>query len=213
MGGRAKSPILMTADAVGGVWTYALELARALGDFGIDVAVAAMGRKLSDAERLAAADVPNLELFESGYKLEWMEEPWEDVDRAAEWLLDIASAVAPAIVHLNGYCHGALPWPAPTVIVGHSCVYSWFEAVKQSAPPAVWAEYKRRVARGLAGADRVTAPSAAMLAALEKHYGGFAAAPAIYNGRSAAAFPPCGKVDFIFTAGEQLFFYDKQFKN
>lgn len=36
--------ILMTADTVGGVWTYALELAQALDSRGIQIALATMGR-------------------------------------------------------------------------------------------------------------------------------------------------------------------------
>ena len=28
----------------------------------------------------------------------------------------------PDVVHLNGYTHGALPWRAPVLVVGHSCV-------------------------------------------------------------------------------------------
>jgi glycosyltransferase involved in cell wall biosynthesis len=201
MHAAATSPVLMTADAVGGVWTYAFELARALGDFGIDVALATMGRPLNAHERSAAAAISNIELFESAYRLEWMDDVWDDVDAAAEWLLGIADNVAPAIIHLNGYCHAALLWPAPALVVGHSCVFSWFEAVRRAPPPPIWGEYRRRVARGLAAADSVTAPSGAMLAALKKHYGGFAAAPPIYNGRAAAAFPPGDKEAFVIAAG------------
>ena len=35
--------VLMTADTVGGVWTYAVELARGLADRGVEVALATMG--------------------------------------------------------------------------------------------------------------------------------------------------------------------------
>ncbi len=201
LAGRAPSPIFMTADAIGGVWTYALELARALGGFGVDVALATMGRALSAGEKKTAGAIPNLTVFESAYKLEWMDDPWNDVEAAGEWLLGLSDEIEPAVVHLNGYSHGALPWPAPALVVAHSCVYSWFEAVKRSAPPAEWDEYKRRVSAGLAAADLVTAPSGAMLADLNKHYGGFAAAPPVYNGRSAAHFKPAAKEPFVFTAG------------
>jgi glycogen synthase len=201
MSAAAKSPVLMTADAIGGVWSYALELARALGDFGIDVALATMGRPLNAHERSEAAAISNLDVFESTYKLEWMDDAWDDVDAAAEWLLGLADRVAPAVIHLNGYCHGALLWPAPALVVGHSCVFSWFDAVRREPPPPAWREYRRRVARGLTAADLVTAPSGAMLATLGRHYGAFAAAPPIYNGRAAAAFPPGAKEDFVLSAG------------
>ena len=36
--------ILMTADTIGGVWSYALELAQGLARHGVEVALATMGR-------------------------------------------------------------------------------------------------------------------------------------------------------------------------
>ena len=39
--------VLMTADCVGGVWTYALDLAESLGDFGVEVLLATMGPRPS----------------------------------------------------------------------------------------------------------------------------------------------------------------------
>ena len=40
--------VLMTADAVGGVWTYALDLVRALPE--VEFALATMGRRLSESQ-------------------------------------------------------------------------------------------------------------------------------------------------------------------
>ena len=39
----------------------------------------------------------------------------------------------PDIVHLNNYVHAALPFRAPKLVVGHSCVLSWWRAVKREA--------------------------------------------------------------------------------
>jgi len=72
--------ILMTADTVGGVWTYALELVRGLGESGVEVALATMGSPLTSQQRLAAESIATLEVFESNFKLEWMENPWDDVE-------------------------------------------------------------------------------------------------------------------------------------
>jgi glycosyltransferase involved in cell wall biosynthesis len=104
-------------------------------------------------------------------------------------------------VHLNGYTHGVLPWKSPTLIVGHSCVLSWFAAVKGTAPPADWERYQQEVRRGLHAADLVTAPTEAMLTALRTHYGGFRAAPVVYNGRQMGHLPPLAKQPYILTAG------------
>ncbi len=162
--------VLMTADAVGGVWTYALELCRSLGRAGVDVALATMGPRPSPAQRADALALGNVTLFESDHRLEWMEDPWDDVARAGDWLLAIEREFAPDIVHLNGYAHGALPWRAPCLVVGHSCVLSWWRAVHGVDAPANWDRYREATGRGLRAASLVVAPTAAMLTALAQHY-------------------------------------------
>ena len=191
----------MTADPIGGVWQYALELCRQLGRRDVNVVLATMGRWLDGREQAAIAGLPNVEVLQSAYKLEWMSDPWSDVKAAAGWLLDIEARFHPSLIHLNQYSHGALPWKVPALVVGHSCVYSWFEAVKGSPPGSQWKAYNRAVRLGLKAATLVTAPSRSMLDSLEKHYGSFSAAAPIYNGRSADSFAPGKKQPFIFTAG------------
>lgn len=196
--------LLMTADTVGGVWTYALELACGLAERGIEVALATMGAPLNPLQREKADRVPRLRVFESGFKLEWMEDPWRDVERAGEWLLGLEERIAPDVIHLNGYTHAALAWSAPKIVVGHSCMLSWWEQVRGGTPPEEWDRYRREVAAGLAAADLVIAPTAAMLAALDRHYG-LAVDPlrarVVPNGRDARHFPPGAKERLIFAAG------------
>ncbi|HEX3854120.1 MAG TPA: glycosyltransferase family 4 protein, partial [Polyangiaceae bacterium] len=100
--------VLMTADAVGGVFTYALNLTRELCRRGADVVVACMGPEPSREQRKEAQSVPGLRLEHAPYALEWMDAPWADVDCAGDWLLDIGRSLQADIVHLNGYCHAAL---------------------------------------------------------------------------------------------------------
>ena len=97
--------ILMTADTVGGVWTYALELTRALEPHGVEVQLALMGPPPTSAQRNEAEQIANLSLFKSDYKLEWMSDCWSDVKRAGEWLLHLATRLCPDVIHLNGYAH------------------------------------------------------------------------------------------------------------
>ncbi len=194
--------MLMTADTVGGVWPYALDLARALGRFGVEVHLAAMGGLLSDDQQRHAAAVPNLTVFESAYKLEWMIEPWADVAAAGQWLLELERRVRPDIIHVNGYAHAALPWNAPVLAVGHSCVLSWWSAVKNEPAPAAWDRYRQEVARGLAAAALVVSPTHAMLAALRQNYpGAIQSARVIPNGRDPALFRPDFKTAFVLAAG------------
>jgi glycosyltransferase involved in cell wall biosynthesis len=191
----------MTADTVGGVFTYALELLRGLSAAGVEVALATMGAPPSDAQRAALAQLRNVELFESEWKLEWMDDPWDDVQRAGEWLLEIEAETAPDVVHLNGYVHAALDWYAPCVVVAHSCALSWWDAVRHAPLPDTLATYRQQVRRGLRAANAVVTPSHAMLAALEQHYGTLDNARVIANAIDGRAFAPGAKLPYVFAAG------------
>ncbi|HEX2250476.1 MAG TPA: glycosyltransferase family 4 protein, partial [Gemmatimonadales bacterium] len=161
----------MSADTVGGVWTYSIELARALGEQGIEVALATMGGFASPEQRNEARTVATLELYESQYRLPWMDQPWEDVDQAGDWLLKLASHVHPDVIHLNEPVHGSLAWPAPTLAVAHSCVLSWWQSVLGNPAPEQWNSYREKMTAGLNGVDQVVAPSAWMLENVCKFYG------------------------------------------
>jgi glycosyltransferase involved in cell wall biosynthesis len=99
-----------------------------------------------------------------------MSDPWTDVERAGSWLLSLARVVRPDVVHLNGYAHAKLPWPVPVVVVAHSCVRTWWKAVRCEEAPAEWERYTREVAQGLAAATVVVAPTAAMSTAIHDEY-------------------------------------------
>ncbi len=188
----------MTADTVGGVWTYALDLIRELP---AEVTLATMGPPPRADQRAEAAAIPNLRLVESRFKLEWMEQPWDDVARAGEWLLEIDARFHPDLVHLNGYTHAALPWPVPVVVVAHSCVLSWWKAVHGIDAPAPWDRYRAEVAQGLAAADAVVCPTAAMLHTLSENYPDCGGARVIPNGRNSTGRAPDLKGEFVFAAG------------
>lgn len=180
---NGPSHVLMTADTVGGVWIYALELAGSLARRGVETVLATMGAPLREDQWEEARRVPGLRVVESAYRLEWMDEPWDDVRRAGEWLLALAEEHRPDVVHLNSYCFGALEWGAPTVVVGHSCVLSWWEAVKGEPAPPCYDRYREAVAAGLARAGAVVAPTRAMLRELEHLYGPLPLPRVVPNGR------------------------------
>jgi glycogen synthase len=193
--------ILMTADTVGGVWNYSLELAKALGEHGVEISLATMGARISPQQRSEAAKIDNLRIYESNFKLEWMPEPWDDLEKAGDWLLDLESVLQPDVVHLNGYCHGMLPWKSPKVVVCHSCVLSWWEAVRSEPAPMDWIRYEDEVAQGFQGADCVVAPTQAMLDCATKHYGQPKRGKVIYNARDPKNFNVGEKERFIFAVG------------
>src|SRR5215208_931917 len=196
----APLKVLMTADTVGGVWTYAIDLARALGDEGIQVALATMGGMASREQRREAASIARLEFYESEYRLPWMAQPWADVKAAAKWLLDIAAQVAPDLVHLNEPVHASAEWNVPVISVAHSCVLSWWQAVWNTSAPAAWNRYQQEMREGLSNADAVVAPSAWMLQQLRRYYG-IRDGRVIANGRQPSSFEAGIKAPVIFAAG------------
>ncbi|MCC6586267.1 MAG: glycosyltransferase family 4 protein [Bryobacterales bacterium] len=191
----------MTADTVGGVFTYAVELARALAPHGVTVLLATMGRRLDGAQRRQARQAGNVTVIESTYKLEWMDDAWADVEAAGEWLLRLEAAHKPDVIHVNGYAHGALGWRAPVVAVGHSCVLSWWRAVKHTEAPPEWDGYRNKAARGLQAADVVVAPTRAMLGELQRYYGPLTETQVIPNGVARGLYTPRPKRDYILSAG------------
>jgi len=156
--------VLISTDTVGGVLTYTTELAAALEAAGDEVVVATMGPPLRRAQREA---LPS-RLYESRFGLEWMEDPWEEVETAGRWLLELEEDERPDVVHLCSYAHGALPFRAPKVLVAHSCVLSWWRTVHGTEAPASWSRYREQMSAGLRGADAIVAPTAAMLRELKR---------------------------------------------
>jgi glycogen synthase len=190
----------MTADTLGGVWTYSITLAGGLTQHGVQVSLATMGSPLSSEQR-GQARVLGIDIHESNYKLEWMKQPWAEVDAAGEWLLALEQRLQPDLIHLNNYAHGNLAWNPPVVVVAHSCVYSWWNAVRRSAPSPEWNEYRLRVAKGLHAADAVVAVSRTMLRELERWYGLVSDSCVVYNGHQHESYPPRLKEDFILSTG------------
>ncbi|MDQ3163130.1 MAG: glycosyltransferase family 4 protein [Actinomycetota bacterium] len=160
----------MTADSVGGVWTYALELVNALAERDVEVVLATMGAPLSPGQRRELRGSRAERVYAQNLKLEWMDDPWSDLEQAGRWLLAIRDELQPDVVHLNGYFHAVLPWEAPTLVVGHSCVLSWFAAVRGQEAPPTWTRYAERVRSGLQAADLVVSPTRTMLRELERWY-------------------------------------------
>lgn len=192
--------VLMTADAVGGVWTYAVDLARELIARGVAVDLAVMGPAPSKAQWADAANA-GAAVLHAPFRLEWMDDPWESVDAAGAWLLELERELQPDIIHLNGFSHGALAWRAPVVMVGHSCVQSWWRAVKGEDAPERYREYHARVAAGLRAAALVIAPTAAMLRELQADYGPLPDARVIPNGRTFEPLRGAVREPFVFACG------------
>jgi glycogen synthase len=192
--------VLVTADTVGGVWSHALELARALRGSGIDVVLAAMGRRPTPDQERGARAIGGLAFHAAAYKLPWMDDPWQDIACAGDWLLELADSCGCDVAHLSEPVFAARPWRIPTLAVGHSCVLSWYVAVRKESAPPEWDRYRAAMTAGFRSADAVAAPSQAMLAAIRRHYG-VRGGSVVPNGLDAARYAPGPKDPVIFTAG------------
>src|ERR1700761_8913178 len=158
---RAQLSVLMTADAVGGVWSYALGLCAALPD--VHFILATLGPRPKPAQRTALARLANVTLAESDFPLEWMPGGQTDIAASHRWLEALARRHAVDVVHVNGYAQAKLDYACPRIVVAHSDVLSWWLAVHGAEAPAEWQDYRRQVIGGLHAADRVVVPTRAVL--------------------------------------------------
>lgn len=193
--------VLMTTDCVGGVFTYATTLARELVARGVDVHLATMGPAMRPEQRALVASIPGVRVHESTFALEWMDDPWDDVARAGEWLRALEREVSPDVVHLNGYAHATAGFRAPVVVTAHSCVLTWWRAVELEDAPPRYERYRRAVTDALRSAPGVIAISRAFLEALEQHYGAVEDATVVYNGLPPAKLEAFEKERVVLSAG------------
>jgi glycosyltransferase involved in cell wall biosynthesis len=192
--------VLMTTDAMGGMFAPSVQLAAALHQQGVDVLLASMGKRLSTRQRADVADA-GAELFESEYQLEWMDDPWSDVDRAGSWLLGLEREHQPDVVHINGYAHASLPWRAPALIAAHSSVCAWWRAVRGQPAPDRYAPYRAAVSRALGTAACTVAPTAALLRELTADYGPLQRSHVIPDGTPTPAAAAPSKQPFVLSVG------------
>lgn len=177
--------VFLSTDTVGGVWDYTLTLVRELCARGHPVFLAVVGR-LPD-EHLA--DVPpGVEVASRDFRLEWMPGAAGDITPAGKWLSSLATRWRADVAHLNQMAYAVHDFGAPTLVVLHSDVLSWFgETLGIEAPPE-WDDYAGWVRAGIDAADVVVAISAYQSALTRRHYGR-AADRVIHNG----ARPPRGE--------------------
>jgi glycogen(starch) synthase len=191
----------MTADSVGGVWTYAIELCRELGRHDVEVTLVVMGARPSADQALEAARLSNVSVIGTDLKLEWMADPEEDLALAGELLLEIEAERRPDVVHLNGYAHATLPFHAPVLVAAHSCVPTWSQACRGTALPPEWDLYRERVTAAVEAAAMVVAPTSAYLRDFIAAHGTPRAARTIHNGRDPSRFQVGQKHQMALAAG------------
>ncbi len=198
-GGRTPR-IMLTTDAVGGVWRYCLELAAGLTARGAQVLLVSMGPLPSAQQHAEAAATCGLRVTDLA--LDWLAETPAQIADAARSLAAIAADWGADSIHLH--TPALVPeanWPAPVVAVAHSCVGTWWRAMRGREPmPPDLAWRAALVGAGLRAAEAAVAPSRAFARSLTAFHGLALPVHAIHNGRRPLALVP-DRRDFALTAG------------
>ena len=160
--------MLLTTDAVGGVWRYTLDLAAGMAQRPV---VAVLGPSPSAAQRAEAAAL-GLEPIDTGLPLDWTAPDPAALAAVTAGLQDLAAGQGVQTIHLHASAlAGPASWPIPVVAVAHSCVATWWQAVRGGPlpPDLAWRAEATRI--GLHTATAIIAPTNAHAHATSRAYG------------------------------------------
>jgi glycosyltransferase involved in cell wall biosynthesis len=196
--------ILVTADTLGGVWTYTRELVTGLVRRGDRVTLVSFGDIPTAAQTRWMDGLANLDYRPTAFKLEWMLDSEADMEESSQYLEALIEEARPDLLHFSQFYYGAINCDVPRIVVAHSDIVSWWMSVHRKMPAETeWLHwYRRIVKRGLHKATTVVAPSRWMLEQTEHHYGRLRSAQVIHNGRTPALFNPyISKQETVVTLG------------
>jgi glycosyltransferase involved in cell wall biosynthesis len=194
--------VLMTADAVGGVWQYALDLAGSLRTYGVRTTIAVLGPAPS-ADQQAIAEAAGAELVATDLPLDWTAFHQDEVKEASRSIARLAKQIRPDLIHLNAPALAANgQFDVPVIAACHSCVATWWKAVKGGELPEDFIWRTELVRRGYGAASKLLAPTRAFAQATAEAYD-LPQHPAIVrNGRRALQGGTNARAGaFVFTAG------------
>lgn len=191
--------LLMTVDAIGGVWRYAMDLAAELKVLGVETVFVCLGPAPSAQKAREANSIGRLLVLDA--PLDWLVESAEAVSRLPSMIADLARREQADLLHLNLPSQAAgLETDIPVLTVSHSCVVTWFASVRQSGVPEAW-EWQLDLNRsGFQCADAVISPSRSHAEMLERAYGSIPQLQVVHNG-SRIENELTEKRDMVFAAG------------
>jgi glycosyltransferase involved in cell wall biosynthesis len=187
--------ILITTDAVGGVWNYSITLAQTLADTaGAQILLAVCGPRPGTDQLASLALEPrkgggSIDIEYIDMPLEW-EGAAEDAYAAGrQTLLQLALRWRAHILHANEHHLGQIGASGlPVLVVSHSDLCSWSAAMGRDVAAEVDAAYRLRVINGLSNASLVVAPSTGVVESLSAWFGYTGVVRVIPNGVNPA--PP-----------------------
>ena len=153
--------VLLEADALGGVWAFALSLASGLRRLGVRAEIARVGP--GDPRKDAEADAAGVAVHPVGGPLEW--QPGvagsEALRRQGEALEALARDTDADLLHTCSHAHAGRVAGVPVVHTAHSDVVSWWRAVHGVRPPAAWDAYAGNLRAAVHHAGALVVPSRA----------------------------------------------------
>lgn len=177
--------LLMTTDAVGGVWQYAMDLAAALP---AEVTLAVLG-PAPDADKRSAAHAAGVRLVQTGLPLDWLSDGPGPLLAAAEAVARLAEDVGADLVHLNTPALAVARFSRPVVAVNHGCLGTWWDAVRGGPVDPALRWLPDLVAQGLRRAGCIVAPTRAYAETTARRYGLARPVLAVHNGRTPMPLP------------------------
>jgi glycosyltransferase involved in cell wall biosynthesis len=195
--------LMMTTDAVGGVWIFSVTLARSLDAAGFEVHLVTIGPHPSDLQRDMLRVHRGVSLTETDLLLEWQDPAGINLGQAATILGAISDRFAPDLIHFNGFREATLDWKIPTIVVAHSCVNSWASACGEldEFTGADWRVYTSNIRDGLGRANAWVAPTRSFRDLIAGKYGSPRKGITIWNGAEDAGRGMASKQPFVLSAG------------
>ncbi len=142
-----------------------------------------------------------MNVLSTGLPLDWMASDPQELAAAGRSLAVMAEESGADLVHLNSPALAAgAGFEQPLVGACHSCLATWWDAVKGGDLPDDFAWKTQRLAAGYAACDALIAPSFAFMQATAARYGRVPSV--VRNGRSRTSDREMsGKHAFVFASG------------
>lgn len=195
--------VVLTSDALGGVWTYTVELARQYDSRGIEVVLVVIGPSPSQRQRQDLAGLDRVRLVPVDLPFEWTARSQDELTAAAEKLAGMCSLLEADVLHINNpglVCAGE--WSMPIVAGIHSCVKTWWLAVRGAEPMPQDISWRSDcIGQGLDRAQVVVTPSRAFAEAVHQAYGEHVPVLTVLNGRTPVGPEPKNSECTALTSG------------
>jgi glycosyltransferase involved in cell wall biosynthesis len=133
--------------------------------------------------------------------VEWTADNVSELACAGAAVAELAAEISPDIVHLNTPALACADYPAPVVVMAHSCLATWWRAVRRDELPSDFRWRIQATWEGLTRADAIIAASHSFRDSLHDTYGNDLPIAVVHNGRTPDLELSAKRMPLIFTAG------------